>query len=87
MPVATSEVFRNYWKVGCNELQLRAVPLIEDGLFERSDIPSLIMELGLLRQWFQKTQDSKTSNALLIRVDSVIKAFERVSNDPQLTIG
>jgi hypothetical protein len=85
--VATTEVFRNYWKPGCQELQLRLVPLFEDGVGDQSDIPGLIRELGLLRQRFHDTQDAKTAGHLSARVDNVVKACERVLNDPNLTIG
>lgn len=86
VPVATSEVFRQYWMAGCEELNLRRVPLIADGLFERNDIPNLIRELASLAQWFRKTQTPHNAEALSARVSGVIGALERVIKDSKLTI-
>jgi len=89
VPVATSEVFRNYWMKGCSELKLRYVPRFEDGLddFARSELSAAIQELRDLRLWFQGTQSPQDARGLVGRVDTVIAAFERVLNDPKLSIG
>lgn len=85
--VATSEVFRDYWKAGSKELGLRFVPLLEDGLFERGDIPDLLIELNRLKDWFQRTQSQQVSRGLIERVNKTIIALEGVLNHEDLTIG
>jgi hypothetical protein len=87
IPVATAEAFRKYWIAGCAELQLRLVPLVEDGLFKKTDIPKLVEELGSLRSWFETTYPDDTSNALVARVDGLVGALVRVSTDSKLEIG
>ena len=89
VPVATSEVFHNYWIKGCGELNLQYVPRFEGGLddFLRSELPAVIQELRYLRLWFQGTQSPRDARGLVGRVDTVIASFERVVNDPKLSIG
>jgi len=88
-PVATSDVFRRYWRKGCAELKLHLIPRFEDGIqdFTRSEVPMVIKELQLLGKWFEKTQSPKEASALIGRVNSTTRAFERVLKDPQLSIG
>jgi hypothetical protein len=89
VPVATSEVFHNYWIPGCRALELQYVPRFEDGLgdFARSELSAVIQELRDLGLWFQDTQSPEDARGLVGRVDTVIAAFERVVNEPKLSIG
>jgi len=86
VPVATSQVFRDYWIKGCNELGLRVVPLLEDGLFGESDLSTLISELRLLREWFEGIPARDAAKALVARIGIVISALERVQNDSGLSV-
>lgn len=85
--IATSRVFRDYWRVGSAGLGLRLIPLLEDGLFEKKDIPNLLTELAQLRDWFQKSQSPNEARELAQRVDNAVQALERVAKDAELTIG
>jgi hypothetical protein len=87
IPIATSQVFREYWRVGSAALNLRLVLLLEDGLFKKEDIPDLIGELRRLRNWFETSQPNSISNALTARADTAIAAFERVLESPDFTLG
>jgi hypothetical protein len=86
VPVATTEVFRNYWKPGCEELGLSLVTLLEDGPLKNSDIQGLISELVLLKQWFVRTQGTDNATALVRRVDNLVHVLERVMGNSALTI-
>ena len=86
IPVATAKVFRDFWLVGSRELKLRTVPLMEDGLFGRVDLPELLAELKLLRQWFKDTQTPDDYKGLELRIKRVMNACERVLRDPELDI-
>jgi hypothetical protein len=89
VPVATSEVYRKYWREGCAALRLQLITRFQDGVadFAREDLSAVIEELRALGRWFDKTQSPAEARALTGRVNSVIRAFERVRSDPTLTIG
>ena len=87
VPVATSQVFRDFWKTGSVALNLRHVLLLEDCLFERKDIPDLIQELEQLKSWFEESQSGASRDALVVRANNVIGASKRVLNNPDLTVG
>lgn len=55
IPVATEEVFSNYWLKASNELQLSWVPIFETGIVvEREDMSVILRELGLVKEWIDK---------------------------------
>ena len=55
IPVATEEVFSSYWLKASNELQLSWIPIFETGiLIEKEDIPAILRELGLVKEWIEK---------------------------------
>ena|SRR5947209_20629656 len=89
VPVATTEVFHQFWVKGCAQLDLRLVPRFEDGItdFSPDEIRVVIDELRQLRSWFQQTQVPQNAKALGVRVDNTIRAFERVLADSRLSIG
>ena len=86
IPVATAKVFRDFWLAGSRELILRTVPLMGDGLFGRDDLPELLAELKLLRQWFKDTQTPDDYKSLELRINRLMGACERALKDPQLDI-
>jgi hypothetical protein len=86
VPVATMDVYRTYWKPAISELQLQIVPLLEDGLFTKSDIPEMLRELDLIRGKFQAMYTPDVSHALAKRVDGAKAAFEAVLGNSELEI-
>ncbi|CAI3304033.1 hypothetical protein ACK4CS_16805 [Enterococcus gallinarum] len=82
IPVATEEVFSSYWLKASNELQLSWIPIFETGiLIEKEDIPAILRELGLVKEWIKKNViDIDTKIDLEKRINYILetlpKAFE-----------
>jgi len=94
VPVATMQTFRDYWKPGCEELNLQIVPCFDDGIYggevrdlTRQELLVAVDELGALGEWFEAKHPPPNGRALRERATRVLRVLERVLNDPNLTIG
>lgn len=88
IPVATEEVFSNYWLKASNELQLSWVPIFETGIvIEREDMSVILRELGLVKEWIDKNvRDTDTKIDLEKRLDYILETLPNAFADENIKL-
>lgn len=78
LPIASEQIFNQYWVPAATRLKLEFVPLFQTGLpVNREDIPYILDELQQLRTFFETQQvASGTTLTLIERVDGLAHMLE-----------
>ncbi len=79
VPIATEEVFRQFWLPASEELGLAWVPLFEGGLpITTADLPCVIADLELLRNHWRWSDSGARghSERLLERLDPLLEELK-----------
>lgn len=77
VPVASEQVFSDYWQPVCTQLHLQWLPLFQTGIpVSKEDIPTILSELNQLRTYFSTQMTSPETVELGAHI---ISRIERLS--------
>lgn len=89
VPVATQDMFTTIWKPAAERLGLRWIPLFEGGTtVERDDLPDVLRELGVLRNWCVSSDSAR--ELILGRIERLIAELQQIlstNDDVEVFIG
>ncbi len=84
IPIATQEIFRQYWKQGGEILGLRWVPMFETGIpLHADDIPHVVVELEKLAAWGRR---SDIPSSVVARMDLLVEALLNAQQSTDLDV-
>lgn len=88
IPVATEEVFKNYWTQASKEMNLSWVPIFETGIvIEKEDLSLVLTEIMLVKEWIEKNvEDLKEKNNLEERINYILQSLPKAFNDKTIKV-
>src|SRR3974377_653304 len=83
LPIATEDVFEDFWLPAAHALHLKWVPTFQSGLDVRhQDIPDILNELLRLKVWMTKPERKVESEAIVRRIVLLTHRLEEIQHDP-----